>query len=102
MHRKNTYIILGLILISSSAIGQAIQGRIVDAQTNEPLTGASIEVINEATGTVTDALGQFIVSPGTYPVTLVISHVGYESISKEVSESTTLNIRITASTQNIG
>ena len=38
MHLKITYIIPGLLLISSSAIGQAIQRRIVDAQTNEPLT----------------------------------------------------------------
>ena len=73
MNLKKTYIIPGLLPISSSAIGQAIQGRIVDAQTNESLTGVTIEVVNEATGTVTDAQGQFIITPGTYPVTLVIS-----------------------------
>lgn len=98
MKLKYVLIILGLILAPYSAKAQAIQGRIVDAQTNQPLVGASIEVANETTGAATDAQGQFSVTPSTYPATLVISYIGYESISKKVSQSTTLNIRMTAST----
>lgn len=101
MSLKNVYIIIGLLSFPFGSIAQTIQGRILDAQTNEPLTGATIEVAGEATGTITDTQGQFSITPNSYPATLVISYVGYEPISKKVSQSTTLNVRMTASTRQL-
>ncbi len=101
MNLKYIHILLGLLLVSFNTVGQTIQGRIVDDQNNEPMIGATIEVVNEATGAVSNAEGQFSLTPNIFPATLIISYVGYEPITKELSQSATLNIRMTASTQRL-
>ncbi|RKY55776.1 MAG: TonB-dependent receptor, partial [Candidatus Neomarinimicrobiota bacterium] len=59
-----------------------ISGRIIDADTNEPIIGANIYLENTDFGAVSDADGNYFiinVSPGTY--NLVCSFIGYEKIT---------------------
>ena len=62
-----------------------ISGTITDANTKEPVSGASITVKDKLTGTTTDAKGNFqlIASRLKLPVTLIISSVNYEA--KEIA-----------------
>ncbi len=60
-----------------------IQGRVVDAKTQEPLNGANVLVIGTAKGSVSDLEGNFLIedlAPGTYQ--LRFSYVGYEAMIK--------------------
>jgi outer membrane receptor for ferrienterochelin and colicin len=60
----------------------AIQGKVVDAQTGEPLTGAYVFLGGTQIGGVCDLEGSFVlknVAPGTY--TLSSSMIGYNKIS---------------------
>lgn len=98
MKIKYILITLGLILVSYSAKGQIIQGRIIDSQTKEPLIGANVQIANSSVVAISDAQGKFSITPDSYPATLIISYVGYETISREVLQSRVLNIRMTAST----
>lgn len=59
---------------------QSISGRVVDAQTNEPLIGVSIFFDGTTIGTVTDENGYFELSTSkTLTGTLVFDFLGYET-----------------------
>lgn len=66
---------------------QNITGRVLDAETLEPLPFANVFLNNTTTGTVTDIDGQFNISsikePGTYE--LVFSFVGYQLYKMKVT-----------------
>lgn len=77
---------LALGLVVAEGYGQSIQGRITDAETQEPLVGATIFIPSLQLGTATDQDGRFDVNPGgagTYR--LVFSYVGYQSESRTVT-----------------
>jgi len=68
------------------ASGQSITGRVTDAETGEPLPGASVFVPSIQSGAATGEDGRFRVvlpRPGSYR--LVVSFVGYRSESRNVS-----------------
>ncbi|MFW5700200.1 MAG: TonB-dependent receptor, partial [Cyclobacteriaceae bacterium] len=61
-----------------------IRGTIIDEQTNEPLTGATIRVVGTTIGAVTDLQGEYVlrVTPGMVngeELQLQISYIGYDN-----------------------
>ncbi|RKY95178.1 MAG: hypothetical protein DRQ13_07420, partial [Ignavibacteriae bacterium] len=78
----NVLVALSLLLLSSSAFAQSgvgkISGKIIDADTGEPLIGANVILLNTNLGAATDIDGNYFVlniTPGTYDVK--VSYVGY-------------------------
>ncbi|MFP4094877.1 MAG: TonB-dependent receptor, partial [Cyclobacteriaceae bacterium] len=66
----------------AQSLTQTVRGQVVDAATQQPLTGASVSLLNmsPAIGTTTDAEGEFVleeVPVGRYA--LRVSFVGYQS-----------------------
>lgn len=62
------------------SFGQTITGQVLDAAHNEPLYNASVIILDDSTGTVTDQKGHFsIKAPHNGTVSLKISHMGYNS-----------------------
>lgn len=79
---KGLFVSLVLILFAGvAAQAQRISGSVVDAESNEVLTGASVSVKETAKGAVADAAGAFTIEalPGQ---TLLVSYIGYRT--KEV------------------
>ncbi|NQV16582.1 carboxypeptidase-like regulatory domain-containing protein, partial [bacterium] len=74
-----------LIMVPQMLVGGnvgKIFGKILDAETGEPLIGANITIKETYQGATTDELGEFVivnVHPGSYTVT--ISYIGYETVS---------------------
>ena len=71
----------GMVLAQSGTIS----GQILDAETQDPLPGATVQVVGTGVGTAADIDGTFEitgVSPGTK--TLRASFVGYRTIEREV------------------
>lgn len=68
-----------LVLTYYSGLGQALQGRVLDAETGKPLEGASIYFNNSSIGSFTISDGSFSIQK---PIDgeLVISSIGYERI----------------------
>jgi TonB-linked SusC/RagA family outer membrane protein len=64
-----------------------IKGHILDANTREPLIGASIYLKNSKTGTVSDQNGNFILTPPALPAKIIINYVGYTSQELTVDQS---------------
>lgn len=62
---------------SSSLFSQALQGKIIDAETGKALSGASIYINNTSIGTMSDSTGSFqILNPVNGD--LIASYIGYE------------------------
>lgn len=55
---------------------QIINGKVLDAQDQTPIVGASVSISTTQKGTVTDAQGNFTLNTGANAV-LIISYVGY-------------------------
>ncbi len=79
-----TLAVLALFSLASIAYAQTgvgkISGKIIDADTQEPLIGANIIILNTNLGAATDIEGNYFIlniTPGTY--SLKASYVGYAS-----------------------
>ena len=77
-------LMISLITIQAQEIRQTIKGKVIDADTRQPLPGANIIIANTdpLQGTVTDEDGNFKlppVIPGRY--TLIISFTGYHLLT---------------------
>ncbi len=65
----------------------SISGVITEAGSNEPIAGATIQIKGTVTGTVSDATGKFtIITKEKFPLTLVVSLVGYTLYEAQVSD----------------
>lgn len=72
----------------------SVYGRITDALTGEPLTGASVKLKGTSKGASTDAKGNFSLELPDGGGTLVISFIGYETIEKQVTKAGPLDIAL--------
>ena len=71
-------VLLGLSAELHAASGKMIAGRVIDAQSKEPLAGVNIIVLDSDRGASTDLEGVFIIDnlePGAYR--LEVSYIGY-------------------------
>ncbi len=75
-----------------------LKGRILQAETNEPLFGATIYVSSINTGVITDFEGKFSLKLQIGVFELKISNVGYKTIFKkiEITKNENLEIELTA------
>ena len=77
-----------IVLLSSLLMASVnITGNIVDKDSNEPLIGANIVVVQDdnQNGTATDELGNYVISNislGKYY--LIVSYIGYDTYKKEI------------------
>ena len=95
-------VLLGLMFFHQAALAQkgTIRGRIVDAETKEPLPGVNVLVQGTYHGAATNVNGEFIirnVSPGSY--NLKISFIGYKIVQRtgvqvNAGEETIVNVEL--------
>ena len=57
-----------------------IQGRVIDKSTEAPLSGAHISLQGSSLGTISGPDGSFRIMADQWPVTLKITHIGYEEM----------------------
>ncbi|PRD50688.1 SusC/RagA family TonB-linked outer membrane protein [Sphingobacterium gobiense] len=93
-------LLLVMLFVSSQVWAQTIRGSVVSADTDEPLTGASIQVKGQQASTATDSQGNFMLDAPA-GATLVVSYVGYQTQEIQVSEGETLLIRLMAEASDL-
>ncbi|WP_420318414.1 TonB-dependent receptor [Ekhidna sp.] len=103
MNRKITKIILSAfmtLMMGYSFAQTTVSGKVIDAETGEPLIGTQILVKGTVLGTISDVNGDFNLSvQSSPPITLIITYVGYERQEIEVTASgQSLNIQLAEST----
>jgi len=97
--------ILLLVLSTMTAMAGNIKGTVLDKQTKEPLTGATIQITGTAQGVVADIDGNYTlnVNDGTYTIT--VRYIGYKDIllnSIKVKAETLLNFEMESDAQALG
>ncbi|MCR9229152.1 MAG: TonB-dependent receptor [Flavobacteriaceae bacterium] len=94
---KNKINTLLLLLTPFLAFTQTntVSGTVLDAMTNEPMSGASVVVPGKTIGTTTDGNGYFKLNiTQGYPVTLSISFIGYETQELLVESADPVSINL--------
>ncbi len=97
---------LFVLFINESAFAQfgKIRGKVIDAETNEPIIGAGVLIQGTTKGAATDIDGNYIilaVNPGAY--SLRISYIGYtttiiEDVNVNIDLTSEVNISLTPET----
>ena len=102
---KVFFFILLLVLSTMTAMAGNIKGTVLDKQTKEPLTGATIQITGTSQGVVADIDGNYTlnVNDGTYTIT--VRYIGYKDIllnSIKVKAETLLNFEMESDAQALG
>lgn len=83
-----TSLILFLTLaFSAVATAQTVTGKVIDAQTGEPVLGATVAEAGTGRGSLTDVDGLFSLNATTFPLRLRVSYVGYKSQDVKVGRA---------------
>ena len=99
--------LLSTLLLATFSLGitaGVIQGTIIDKQTKEPLTGATVQIAGTTTGTVADVDGNYTLtlSNGTY--TIEVKYIGYKTLRMnevKVKANATLNFELEVDAQTL-
>jgi outer membrane receptor protein involved in Fe transport len=95
MNKIFTKIIFMLFVVLASGIAAyaqsiVVSGTITDKLTKEPIPGVSVTVKGKTIGSSTDAQGRFsFTTTEKLPIMLSISYIGYTTMDREVTGSTT-------------
>jgi len=98
-HFLGAAVLCGLVLLLMPATVHAqqstVEGRVVDAETGDPLVGANVQVLGTQRGTTTDSEGRFTIRVRVGTVPLRASFVGYAARRKDVAVEAgeTANVR---------
>jgi iron complex outermembrane receptor protein len=84
IHMKYLISIL-ILLFSQNVFSQSLTGKITDAETGDPMVGATVVIKGTTNGTTADADGKFSLPVSQQlPFTIVISIVGYQNLEAEI------------------
>ena len=81
---------LFLSFSNSFAQTQTISGKISNGDNKEPVPAASVLIKGGTRGTYTDNHGNFKLTVQSFPVTLIISSVGFETQEFQVESASTV------------
>lgn len=100
--RKLTFLMACLLLIGVGLVNaqsRTVSGRVLSAEDNEPVIGASVMIKGTSTGTVTGVNGEFSISVTDKSKTLVVSFVGMQTV--EVEAKPNMNIVLKPSIESL-
>ncbi|HSC54252.1 MAG TPA: SusC/RagA family TonB-linked outer membrane protein [Phnomibacter sp.] len=87
--------VLMLPMLAMAGTGNfELRGRVMNSATNEPLAGASIQLIGSATTTHTDATGYFTLQSPDAKARIQVSYVGFESLQLSIQAGELLEVRL--------
>ncbi|HBK83273.1 MAG TPA: TonB-dependent receptor [Flavobacterium sp.] len=104
MNKKLIILNVLLLLAATTLVAQTtVSGKISDAHTKETLVNAAVHIKGTSKGTGTSIDGDFKLNyDGEFPITLVLSHIGYipQEIQLETNRSLNIYLEPSASTLN--
>ncbi len=92
-------LLLLMAFVPLVAVAQGVSGTVTDGATSMPLAGANVIVKGTSTGTTTDFDGNYSINVNDYPVTLVFSSLGYETLERIINSTSTVNITLNESAE---
>ena len=98
--RKRLYFLLELMsimfLFTPALVAQtlSVTGKVIDKNSREPVSGASVFTEGTTNGTITDEEGRFMLGNVPAAANLVVSFVGYDTQTFPVKGKTYLNVAL--------
>ncbi|GLR16883.1 SusC/RagA family TonB-linked outer membrane protein [Portibacter lacus] len=91
-NRKSAFIVIAMTfftfameIISAAPLAEfTISGKVLDADTGEPLIGASVQLKGSVDGVITDVDGTFNISLSKSDGKLLIAYLGYETVEIDI------------------
>ncbi|MGO3806857.1 MAG: SusC/RagA family TonB-linked outer membrane protein [Sphingobacterium sp.] len=91
-----------LLLISAPLLAQLNLSGTITGLDGQPINSATIAIQGTSIQTSSNAQGEFQLEPQTLPVTLVVSYIGFETLTQTVTNaSAPLTIKLTPAEANI-
>ncbi|MFT7056181.1 MAG: hypothetical protein ACJAR3_001812, partial [Roseivirga sp.] len=92
---KAILLLIGL-LMSNILLCQKISGKLIDSNTQEPISFAHIYSEDPKLGTISNDKGEFnlMIAEGNDGIRLVISHIGYKGIKLAVKQDTSFTLQM--------
>ncbi len=96
MRLKSGITLVFSLLLSVIAFAQkAVEGKVTDAKTGEPMSNVSVNVVGTNNGTSTDSKGHFSIKVGNLSTgKLGFTHVGYKSHFVELEGKTSIEVKL--------
>ena len=88
-------------LSASADVVRDIRGTVTDAETNDPIIGATVMVKGTSTGTVTDIDGAFSLTAPDTATTLVVSYIGYARQEVPINGQSQLSIALRTDVESL-
>ncbi|GAA4825334.1 SusC/RagA family TonB-linked outer membrane protein [Algivirga pacifica] len=82
-----------MMLLSLQVLAQTYSGKVLDAQSNQPIPGVNIQIKGTTQGTVTGIDGEFSIQASVGAI-LTITSIGYERQEVQLGSSTNLSIAL--------
>lgn len=82
--------------------GRTVSGKITASDDGSPLPGVNVLIKGSATGSISDADGNYKISIANDNAILVFSFIGYKSREVAVGTQTTINIALESDTRQLG
>ena len=90
------FYLLALLLFPMAMMAQeTVTGSVIETSTKSPIPGANVIVKGTTTGTITDFDGNFSLNISSFPVTIVVSSLGYNTTEVKVSSSQNITVSLT-------
>src|SRR5690606_39183060 len=103
--RKFLFILIQLLWVVPSLMAQqrTLAGRVLKAADNTPVSGATIRVDGTSASTMSNEDGHFSLEAPAANVTLVVTSIGYETVSMPVaaSQSGEITVRLHVSSDEL-
>lgn len=93
--------VLLLCVSVTDVSAQSIEGKVYDAQTKEPVAGATILVVSSNTGTTSDNNGRFVLPGNSAEATVRISSVGFSTKEIQVLNNKPVIIGLESEAENL-
>ena len=90
-----------LLSLTSFAQQKKVNGIVLDAKSNNPLEGATVEINNRKISTLTNANGKFEIMVPTGEIVLKVSFVGYQTREIPLNGQTTISIDLESSSTSL-
>lgn len=90
--KMKIYLLVGLLLLSNWGLAQSktVTGKVIDAESNEPLPGVNVLVKSTSRGTITNINGEYTIEASQNDV-LVFSFIGYKTLEIPVGTQSSIN-----------
>lgn len=80
------FAVITLCFAATAAAQATVKGKVVDAENNEPLIGATVSVSGTTLGTVTDIDGNFTLKVTSAKATLEFKYLGYQDKNVKITQ----------------